>query len=198
MRAMEIRVRASAARNGRSDAEERRVLRVGRNAWRRGERCALNARWTHGHRFGARQASVVNDTRPVSIRHVQHQWCAYVESEKDLVGATEIGVARQLLARGFLSGLGNMAEFARFAAVKSHLQRLGRRHHLHIVMKHLRPPHHLNDIPHRAIGTEPGDEETGNGNATTDAQEMLAGCTAGKSKAKKRCSLSIQQTAAIS
>ena len=160
-------MRASAARNGRSDAEERRVLRVGRNAWRRGERCALNARWTHGHRFGARQASVVNDTRPVSIRHVQHQWCAYVESEKDLVGATEIGVARQLLARGFLSGLGNMAEFARFAAVKSHLQRLGRRHHLHIVMKHLRPPHHLNDIPHRAIGTEPGDQEACDGQFAT-------------------------------
>jgi len=149
----------SAARSGQEKNKKRRALLDDKTRGGVEGRCALNARWTDRHRFGTRQADVVDDTRPIGIRDVKHERCSDVESENDLVGAAEVGVARLLLALGFPRGLGKMAEFARFAAVEGHIERLGRGHHLRVVMKHLRPRHQLHHVPHRAVGTKPGEDQ---------------------------------------
>ena len=155
-----------AARVGRGATNERYVLLYGRTL-RRGGRGALNARWTHGHRFDADQAGIVGEIRPVGIRHVQHQRCNGMEGQQESFGAAGIGFVRLLLAGGFLRDLGKTAQCARLAPVEGHVERLGGRHDLRIVVKHLRPSHQLHHIPHRPIGTEPGEEKAGDGNAAT-------------------------------
>ena len=73
---------------------------------------------------------------------------------------------RQLLASGVLGGLGQMTKFARCAAVEGDFECLRRWHRFGIVVKHFHPTDDLDDVPQRAIGTEPGEEQTTDGEIT--------------------------------
>jgi len=128
---------------------------------------AQPTRRRHGHRLGARETGVVIDVRPANVRH-RHDvdGRGFSKQQKFFHPAPEGGILRQLLAGSVLSRLGNLAEIARSAAVERELEGLRGRHHFRVVVKHFHPTDHLDDIPQRAVGTEPRQQETANGDIT--------------------------------
>ncbi len=124
---------------------------------------ALNARRTHGHRLGARQAGGVSDTRPGKIRRDQHGGGGAFGDQQNFLSRTAEGGGGLRVALGILSLLRDMAEFARSSAIEGALQGLRGGHHLGVIAKHLRPANDLHDVPDRAVSTEPGEQEAGDG-----------------------------------
>ena len=144
-------------------------------------RSVLDARRRHGNRLNPNDAEVQRIRRPLTGRRRDQNLLRCLAREHELLHRA-LDLLRRLLLLRFLRLGDGYAKLTRFARIEGLAQRRADGQHMHIASEHSRPGKHLHHVPDRAIGADPSEEKTGDGDSASHSRQGGTKASSGKSK----------------